>query len=98
MNIDVLIDAMTPEIYQRLLYATETGRWPEGEALTLAQKDQSMQLVMLYQSRFNESAAHMSVAKGGEIVMKSKSELKSQFADQEIIHVEKIHDSNDPES
>ncbi len=80
MNIEKLINSVTPEIYQRLVYATETGRWPEGQTLTKEQKEQTIQLVMLYQSRFNHDASHMSVAKGGEIFVKSKTELKNQFS------------------
>lgn len=80
MDIEQLIKTMTPELYQRLLYAVETGRWPEGESLSKAQKDQTIQLVMLYQSRFNQDEAHMSVARGGQLVIKSKQTLKQQFS------------------
>jgi uncharacterized protein YeaC (DUF1315 family) len=38
-----------------------------------------MQAVMLYQSKHNTDAQHMSVAAGGEICFKSKAELKKQF-------------------
>ncbi len=38
-----------------------------------------MQAVMLYQSKHNVEAQHMTVAAGGEISFKSKSELKRQF-------------------
>ncbi len=91
MDIKKLINAITPESYQRLLYAVETGRWPEGEALNEAQKEQAIQLIMLYQSRFNHDKAHMSVAIGGQVVIKSKKELKEQFLPKEdsIIYIAK---------
>ncbi|MCV5215628.1 DUF1315 family protein [Escherichia coli] len=38
-----------------------------------------MQAVMLYQSKHNTEAQHMTVAAGGEISFKSKQELKKQF-------------------
>jgi uncharacterized protein YeaC (DUF1315 family) len=38
-----------------------------------------MQAVMLYQSKHNSEAQHMTVAQGGEISFKSKAELKKQF-------------------
>ncbi|HAS6376489.1 TPA: DUF1315 family protein [Vibrio vulnificus] len=86
MNTEQLLSAMTPEVYQRLTYAVETGRWPEGTPLSQTQRDSCMQAVMLYQSKHNIDAEHMSVAAGGEICFKSKAELKKQFqSDQEDI-------------
>lgn len=79
MNTEQLLSAMTPEVYQRLTYAVETGRWPEGTPLSQTQRDSCMQAVMLYQSKYNIDAEHMSVAAGGEICFKSKAELKKQF-------------------
>ncbi|EHI9242336.1 YeaC family protein [Vibrio vulnificus] len=79
MNTEQLLNAMTPEVYQRLTYAVETGRWPEGTPLSQTQRDSCMQAVMLYQSKHNIDAEHMSVAAGGEICFKSKAELKKQF-------------------
>ncbi|MGR2944023.1 DUF1315 family protein [Vibrio vulnificus] len=79
MNTERLLSAMTPEVYQRLTYAVETGRWPEGTPLSQTQRDSCMQAVMLYQSKHNIDAEHMSVAAGGEICFKSKAELKKQF-------------------
>ncbi|ELR8672505.1 DUF1315 family protein [Vibrio vulnificus] len=79
MNTEQLLSAMTPEVYQCLTYAVETGRWPEGTPLSQTQRDSCMQAVMLYQSKHNIDAEHMSVAAGGEICFKSKAELKKQF-------------------
>jgi len=79
MDAEQLIDAITPEAYERLLFAVETGKWPEGTPLSQQQRDSCMQAVMLYQSKHNAEAQHMTVAKGGEITFKSKAELKKQF-------------------
>ncbi len=38
-----------------------------------------MQAVMLYQSKHNLNADHMSVGVGGDVVFKSKAELKKRF-------------------
>lgn len=81
MDAEQLVNAITPEAYERLLYAVETGKWPEGSPLSQQQRDSCMQAVMLYQSKHNSEAQHMTVAKGGEVSFKSKSELKKQFAD-----------------
>lgn len=85
MEINQLIDVMTPEIYVRLVQAVELGKWPDGVALTPEQKDHSLQAVMLYQSRHNVDAQHMSIGTDGQIVTKSKQELKQQFAQETLI-------------
>ncbi|HGF7183785.1 TPA: YeaC family protein [Vibrio cholerae] len=83
MDTQQLINAITPEAYQRLLYAVETGKWPEGTSLSQQQRDSCMQAVMLYQSKHNTQADHMSVGVGGEVVFKSKAELKKRFSEGE---------------
>ncbi|WP_432500678.1 YeaC family protein [Serratia sarumanii] len=79
MDVKDLIAAMTPEIYQRLVQAVELGKWPDGVALTPEQKEYSLQAVMLWQSMNNVDPQHMSIGTDGQIVMKSKQELKQQF-------------------
>lgn len=79
MEVKDLIVAITPEIYQRLLQAVELGKWPDGVALTPEQKENSLQAVMLWQSIHNVNPQHMSIGIDGQIVMKSKQELKQQF-------------------
>ncbi|KGT95693.1 hypothetical protein NG99_02055 [Erwinia typographi] len=79
MQLDEMIASMTPEVYQRLVTAVETGKWADGVALTAEQKENSLQLVMLWQARHNDNPQHMSVGKGGEMVMKSKKQLKEEF-------------------
>ena len=34
MDISQLLAAMTPEVYQRILTAVETGKWLDGSVLT----------------------------------------------------------------
>lgn len=76
---DELISSMTPEVYQRLATAVELGKWPDGVALTPAQKENSLQLVMLWQARHNTEAQHMTIDTQGQMVMKSKQQLKEEF-------------------
>lgn len=85
MDIANLIEAMTPDIYQRLAQAVELGKWPDGIPLTPEQKENSLQLVMLWQSRHNLDPQHMSINTEGLIVMKSKQELKQQFATEPMV-------------
>lgn len=79
MDIEQIIDSMTPEVYQRLATAVELGKWPDGVALTPEQKENSLQLVMLWQARHNVQAQHMTVDTNGQMVMKSKQQLKVEF-------------------
>ena len=95
MDAEQLINAITPEAYERPLYAVETGKWPEGTPLSQEQRDSCMQAVMLYQSKHNAEAQHMTVAQGGEISFKSKAELKKQFKQdqQDIVRVNPNNDA-----
>lgn len=79
MNVDELVNSLTPEVYQRLVTAVELGKWPDGVALTPEQKENSLQLVMLWQARHNADAQHMTIDTNGQMVMKSKQQLKEEF-------------------
>lgn len=85
MDIDKLVHSLPRETYERLLTAVETGRWPDGNLVTEEQRENSMQLVMLYQAKVLQSEEHMTVGKEGEIVQKSRSELQQDFASQPTI-------------
>lgn len=61
MNLDDIINSMTPEVYQRLSTAVELGKWPDGVTLTEEQKENCLQLVMLWQARHNTEAQHMTI-------------------------------------
>ncbi|MFH8134694.1 YeaC family protein [Pantoea osteomyelitidis] len=78
-ELNTILTAMTPEVYQRLATAVETGKWPDGVALTPEQREHAMQLVMLWQAQHNETPQHMTIGKGGEMVTKSKKQLKEEF-------------------
>lgn len=79
MSIEQIIDNMTPDVYQRLMTAVELGKWPDGVALTAEQKENCLQLVMLWQARYNSDAQHMTIDTNGQMVMKSKQQLKADF-------------------
>ncbi|MCL2895703.1 YeaC family protein [Brenneria tiliae] len=87
MQLDDLIDAMTPEIYQRLATAVELGKWPDGVALSAQQKENCLQMVMLWQARHNQQAEHMTIGPDGEIVIKSKQQLKQQFSESAVVKI-----------
>ena len=79
MDAKALVQAMTPEVYENLRTAVETGKWPDGTPLTEAQKEHSMQAVLMYQAKVLDSDQHMTVNGQGEIVHKSRQQLKQQF-------------------
>lgn len=82
MNLDDIINSMTPEVYQRLSTAVELGKWPDGVTLTEEQKENCLQLVMLWQARHNTEAQHMTIDTNGQMVMKSKQQLKEEHDDE----------------
>ncbi|WP_420933125.1 YeaC family protein [Alteromonas sp. A081] len=81
MNIDALVSNMTPEVYERLRQAVETGKWIDGTPLNEEQKASSMQVVMLYQAKIEKSSEHMTVGESGEIVHKSKADFRRSLSD-----------------
>ncbi|ABI71993.1 YeaC family protein [Shewanella frigidimarina] len=78
-DINKVIDEMPEEVYQRLLSATELGKWDDGTVLTEPQRESTLQVVMLYQARKLQQTEHFTIAAGGNINELSKSELKKQF-------------------
>ncbi|MFU8783575.1 YeaC family protein [Aliidiomarina sp.] len=79
MQYDDVLRAMTPEIYARMKDAVETGRWPDGQKLTPAQLENAMELVMVYQAKRLQQDDHFSIAPTGELVMKTKGDLRAEL-------------------
>jgi uncharacterized protein YeaC (DUF1315 family) len=79
MNIDSLVNNLTPELFERLQYGASTGKWPDGTPLTEAQKEQTVQLVMLYQAKVAKTNEQFTINEEGEMVQKSKRELQQEF-------------------
>jgi hypothetical protein len=79
MSIEKLVNTITPEIYERLKYGAATGKWPDGTPLSCAQKEQTVQLVMMYQAKIEKSNEQFTVGEDGQMIQKSKAELKKEF-------------------
>ena len=79
MNIDQMLASVTPEVFENLKYAVETGKWQNGQRLTTEQRENSLQLVMAYQAKVEKSNQQFTIGEDGEMVMKSKRELKREF-------------------
>lgn len=80
MDIKKLVQSLTYPQYENLRTALELGKWPDGNRLTDEQRENTMQLVIAYQSHVLKSEEHMAVGESGEVNIKSKAELKKQFA------------------
>lgn len=79
MDLLSIVDNMSIEMYERLKHAAETGKWPEGTPVDQAQRDSALQLSMAYQSKKLNSDEMLTVGSDGEMINKSKRELKEQF-------------------
>lgn len=50
LNPDQILASMTPQIYARFQEAIALGKWPNGVALSQAQKHTCMQAVIVYEN------------------------------------------------
>ena len=82
MQFDELLATITPDIYQRLVTAVELGKWPDGVALNSEQKANSIQLVMAYQAKFCPSEEAFRVGADGQLITRSKAEMKANLTPQ----------------
>ncbi|GAA0782484.1 MULTISPECIES: YeaC family protein [Pseudomonadati] len=83
-DINKVIDEMPEEVYLRLVSATELGKWEDGTVLSEAQREHTLQVIMLYQARKLQQTDHFTIAAGGGINELSKTELKKQFKGEAI--------------
>jgi uncharacterized protein YeaC (DUF1315 family) len=51
MNLDDLISSITPEIYQNLKRAVEIGKWPNGDKLSVQQREHCMQAIIAFEQK-----------------------------------------------
>lgn len=52
MNVEQMLNAMTPDIHAALKRAVEIGKWPDGRQLTQAQRETCMEAVIVYDLRY----------------------------------------------
>lgn len=51
MDLDLLLQNVNADIYNRLQRAVETGRWPNGTGVTEEQRSNAMQIIIAWDSR-----------------------------------------------
>ncbi|MFP9131424.1 YeaC family protein [Shewanella algae] len=83
-DINKVIEEMPVEVYERLRSAAEIGKWEDGTVLTEEQRENTLQLVMLYQARRLDQTEHFTIGVGGQINELSKAQLKKQFRGESI--------------
>ncbi|WP_335902541.1 YeaC family protein [Shewanella algae] len=83
-DINKVIEEMPVEVYERLRSAAEIGKWEDGTVLTEEQRENTLQLVMLYQARRLAQTEHFTIGAGGQINELSKAQLKKQFRGESI--------------
>lgn len=83
MNILQVVENMSEDMYLRLKHAAETGKWPEGTPVDPAQRDSALQLSMAYQAKYLNSTEMLSIGADGNIVHKTKRQLKEEFTGEE---------------
>jgi uncharacterized protein len=85
MNFTALVQAMSPDTYEKLAQAVATGRWADGNLMSESQRADSLQLVMAYQAQVLKSEELFTIGADGQMIQKSKAELKKQFETQPSI-------------
>lgn len=79
MDFFSLVSAMSADTYQNLVEAVATKRWADGTLLSDQQHAHSMQLVMAYQAKILRSDEPFTIGTDGQMVVKSKAEMKQQL-------------------
>ena len=85
MNFLELIDNMPESVYESLVEAVETGKWQDGKVVEPAQRENMMQAVMAWQAKHLNSDQPFTVGSDGQIIEKSRSEMKKTFAEDTIV-------------
>lgn len=51
MDIEQVLQAVTPDVYKKLKLAVEIGKWPDGSKLSAEQRATCLQAVIAYDSQ-----------------------------------------------
>ncbi len=81
MDLETLLNSMTPEVYQNLKSSIEIGKWPNGQALTKEQISLCMEAVMLYEYKNLPVEQHTGYIEGKNCGSKSDKPEKLNIID-----------------
>ena len=88
MDLESIIKAMTPEIRDNLSRAIETGRWPDGSALTQKQREDSMQALIAWDSVHGEDTGEpFKVSRGGKFMTAADLRAKDPTPTRQVIEL-----------
>ncbi len=73
MDYETLIDRLSPELVERLRRGIETGRWPDGKALTEEQRAHSLQAIIAWDARHKPESERVGFIDKGAKADKSSS-------------------------
>lgn len=85
MNFLDLINNMPESVYQSLCDAVETGKWQDGRVVDPAQRENMLQAIMAWQAKHLNSDQPFTVGADGNVVEKSRTELKQSFVNETIV-------------
>lgn len=52
MYIEKMLEAVTPDIYEKFKTAVEIGKWPDGNRLSAEQKEICLQAIIAYEAKY----------------------------------------------
>ena len=79
MDYQQLLNRLSPDIVDRLRRGVETGRWPDGTALSDAQREHSLQAVIAWDSRHRPAGERVGyVHKGADRGAQQEAHKKTQ--------------------
>lgn len=87
MNLEQLLQQITPEVYENLKRAVEIGKWADGRPVTDEQRELCMQAVLAYDLKYLPEEERVGFIDRGT---KEEGETCSDSADVQPIELKKI--------
>ena len=83
MNIEDLINSMTPQIYQNMKEAVELGRWGDGRTMSKEQKSHCVEAMI----RFEHVHGISETERGGYVDMSNKRKKSTPANDTQPLKI-----------
>jgi len=78
LDLNKVIDSVTPEVYSNLKKAVELGKWDNGLRLTKEQVENSLQIIIAYDAKHKSESERV-----GYVAPKSHTQCDSELDDKE---------------
>ena len=91
MDYQQLLNRLSPDIVDRLRRGVEIGRWPDGTALSDAQREHSLQAVIAWDSRHRPAGervgyVHKGADRGAQQEVHQEAHKETQKPPQPAVH------------